>query len=147
MSIPQCPPDGFAKKSVLRIFLVEGVPAVRELIVTSFAEIDGICWAGFADSENDAMEQLSQEKCDVLIVDLDLQQGNGMSLLRRLMQTNSQPDSLKIVFSNNVSDAYRRAGLQYGVNHFFDKSFELPQLQALLESLRQIPGSQLAEGR
>jgi len=128
----------------LRVFLVEDVPAVRELIVASFSEIDGIYWSGFADSENEALEKLSAQDCDVLIVDIELKQGNGMSLLRRLMQTNSQADSLKIVFSNNVSDAYRRAGMQYGVQHFFDKSFELPELQALLENLRPVPGASMA---
>src|SRR5262245_22566226 len=93
MSIPQCQPDGSAKKNVLRIFLVEEVPAVRELIVASFAEIDGICWTGFAESENEALEKLSLDACDVLIVDIELKQGNGMSLLRRLMQTNLQPEA------------------------------------------------------
>lgn len=116
----------------LRIFLVEDVPAVRELIVTSLADLDEICWSGFADSENDACTQLRDHDCDILIVDIELKQGNGMNLLRRLMQEDTQKESLKIIFSNNVCDAYRRAGRQYGVEHFFDKTLELPKLRALL---------------
>jgi DNA-binding NarL/FixJ family response regulator len=120
----------------LRIFLVEDVPAVRDLIVASLADVEGITWSGFADSENDAIEQLQHSHNDILIVDIELRQGNGMNLLRRLMQSNIHADSLKIIFSNNVCDAYRRAGAKYGVRYFFDKSFELPELQALLKSLR-----------
>lgn len=120
----------------MRIFLVEDVPAVRDLIVASLADVDGITWCGFSDSENDAIEQLRHKENDILIVDIELKQGNGMSLLRRLMQSNMQAGKLKIIFSNNVCDAYRRAGAKYGVQYFFDKSFELPELHALLKQLR-----------
>ncbi len=130
------PPIPHADLQELRIFLVEDVPAVRDLIVASLADVDGITWSGFADSENDAIEQLKNNNNDILIVDIELKQGNGMSLLRRLMQTDINTDSVKIIFSNNVCDAYRRAGAQYGVHYFFDKSFELPELQALLRKLR-----------
>ena len=119
----------------LRVFLVEDVPAVRDLIVSSLADVGGITWSGFADSENDAIEQLKHSKNNILIVDIELKQGNGMSLLRRLMQTDTNAGSVKIIFSNNVCDAYRRAGAQYGVQYFFDKSFELPELQALLRQM------------
>lgn len=120
----------------LRIFLVEDVPAVRDLIVASLADMHGITWSGFADSENDAIEQLKHSENNVLIVDIELKQGNGMSLLRRLMQGNIHTSSLKIIFSNNVCDAYRRAGAKYGAQYFFDKSFELSELHALLKRLR-----------
>lgn len=119
----------------LRIFLVEDVPTVRDLIVASLADVDGISWSGFSDSENDAIEQLKQGGNDIVIIDIELKQGNGMNLLRRLTQGNVSTESTKIIFSNNVCDAYRRAGKKYGVHYFFDKSFELPELHALLKSL------------
>ncbi|MGV3741860.1 MAG: response regulator [Burkholderiaceae bacterium] len=128
-------PTSQAAMRELRIFLVEDVPAVRDLIVSSLADVAGLTWSGFADSENDAIEQLAHSNSDIVIIDIELKQGNGMSLLRRLKQSGSNPCSTKIIFSNNVCDAYRRAGAQYGVHYFFDKSFELPQLQALLKKM------------
>jgi DNA-binding NarL/FixJ family response regulator len=119
----------------LRIFLVEDSGVVRDLIVAELADLPGISWAGFSDSENDALAQLQAQPCDVLIIDIELRQGNGMSLLRKLAREDGYTESLKIVFSNNVCDAYRRAGVQYGVQHFFDKSFDLPKLRALLERM------------
>jgi DNA-binding NarL/FixJ family response regulator len=119
----------------LRVFLVEDSGAVRDLIVAELDSIPGIAWAGFSDSESDALEQLAGRPCDVLIVDIELRQGNGMSLLRKLARIESHAKNLKIIFSNNVCDAYRRAGAQYGVHHFFDKSFDLPKLRALLEGI------------
>ncbi len=125
--------------TIIRIFLVEDSSAVRELIVESLDE-PGIAWAGFSDSEADALEQLRNQHCDVLIVDIELRQGNGMSLLRKLAEKHCQAADLKIVFSNNICDAYRRAGAQYGVQHFLDKSFDMPQLHTLLQQRRAALG-------
>jgi DNA-binding NarL/FixJ family response regulator len=124
-----------AKPSVpiMRTFLVEDVPAMRDLIVAQLADIPGLYWAGFSDSEDDALSQLLSQPADVLIVDIELKQGNGMSMLRKLFQANAHGADLKIVFSNNVCDAYRHAGQRYGVEYFFDKSFQLQELHLLLE--------------
>lgn len=120
----------------LRIFLVEDSQDVRELIVESLAEIDRVRLAGFAESEDEALRHLQQHSYDVLILDIQLKQGNGMSLLQSLARSNTRRQSeVKVVFSNHVSALYRRIGQQSGVAHFFDKSSELPLLCDLLEKL------------
>lgn len=125
--------------TAIRVFLVEDSSAVRELIVQSLDQAD-ISWAGFSDNETDALEQLLGLHCDVLIVDIELRQGNGMSLLRKLAENRWAAADMKIVFSNNICEAYRRAGAQYGVQHFLDKSFDMPQLRSLLQERRAAMG-------
>ncbi|MFJ3048290.1 response regulator [Herbaspirillum chlorophenolicum] len=120
----------------LRIFLVEDSEDVRDLIVESLAEIAGVSLAGYAESEVDALLHLQHNSYDVLILDIQLKQGNGMSLLQSLARPDTQrQNEVKVVFSNHVSPTYRRAGQQCGVGHFFDKSSELPLLYDLLEKL------------
>ena len=120
----------------LRIFLVEDSEDVRDLIVESLAEISGIMLVGYAETEIEALRHLQQNSYDVLILDIQLKQGNGMSLLQSLARSNTRRQSeLKVVFSNHVSPTYRRAGQHCGVEHFFDKSSELPLLCDLLEKL------------
>jgi DNA-binding NarL/FixJ family response regulator len=119
----------------MRVFLVEDVPAMRDLIVSRLADIPGLYWAGFSDTEDDALAQLMTQTCDVLIVDIELKQGNGMSMLRKLFHANAHADDLKIIFSNNVCEAYRQAGARYGVQFFFDKSCQLQELHLLLEKI------------
>lgn len=121
--------------TAIRIFLVEDSSDVRELIVESLDQPD-IAWAGFSDSEADALEQLRDQHCDVLIVDIELRQGNGISLLRKLFEKRCHAADLKIVFSNNICEDYRRVGEQYGVQHFLDKTFDMPQLRSLLQQRR-----------
>tara|TARA_R110001599_G_scaffold64023_3_gene178966 strand:+ start:589996 stop:590433 length:438 start_codon:yes stop_codon:yes gene_type:complete len=120
----------------LRVFLVEDSLDVRELIIENLSMIPGLVIAGVSESENDALEQLNSLSCDVLIVDIQLKKGNGISLLRQISeQSKAANEMFKIICSNNASEVFRRAGQQYGVQHFFDKTSEFPQLFALLKEL------------
>lgn len=103
----------------LRIFLVEDSEDVRDLIVESLSEIAGVRLVGYAETELEALRHLQQNSYDVLILDIQLKQGNGMSLLQSLARSNTRRQSeVKVVFSNHVSPTYRRVGVQCGVQHF-----------------------------
>lgn len=120
----------------LKVFLVEDSADVRDLIMESLAEIPGVMLAGYAETEQDAAAHLENESYDVLILDIQLKQGNGMNLLQSLARSGGKNhDELKIIFSNHVSPTYRRVGLQYGVQFFFDKSSEFTKLRSLIERL------------
>jgi DNA-binding NarL/FixJ family response regulator len=120
----------------LRVFLVEDSLEVRELIIENLAMIPGLVIAGVSESEGDALSQLNSMPCDVLIVDIQLKKGNGISLLRQISEQSKIANNMfKIICSNNASEVFRRAGQQYGVRHFFDKTSEFPQLFALLKDL------------
>lgn len=99
----------------LRIFLVEDSKAVRDLLIQNLTNIPGIELVGYAEEEHDALEKLSRHPCDVLILDIRLKQGNGMSLLRSLGNLSNVNINLKVIFTNNASETYRRACAQYGI--------------------------------
>jgi len=135
MSHTTTPDASSASVAPLRIFLVEDSVAVRDLMIDTLKEIPGVIFAGFAEEEADALKKIDAESFDVLILDIELKQGNGMSLLRTLAESHKPLNSLKIIFSNNVSNAFRRAGEKYGVRFFFDKSSEFTKLRDLLTAL------------
>nr|WP_238379993.1 response regulator [Janthinobacterium sp. Marseille] len=119
----------------LRIFLVEDSLDVRELMIENLAMIPGVVVAGVSESEGDALNQLNALPCDVLIVDIQLKKGNGINLLRQISEKTKISNTLKIICSNNATEVFRRVGRQYGVNHFFDKTSEFPQLFELVKNL------------
>lgn len=131
------PVDGvsLARLPPLRLFLVEDSAMVRELMMESFATIPGITFAGFSDSEDDAFAQLQHAPCDIVIVDIQLRQGNGISLLRRLAIQPGVAAPIHIILSNNVSAAYRSILDQINSCFFFDKTTEFSQLHTLLQQL------------
>lgn len=125
----------------LRVFLVEDSLDVRELMMENLAMIPNVVVAGTSESENDALNQLTTTRCDVLIVDIQLKKGNGISLLRQISEGDRVANTIKIICSNNASEVFRRAGQQYGVRHFFDKTSEFPQLFELVKDLSSANGS------
>ncbi|MFL9877862.1 response regulator [Herbaspirillum rhizosphaerae] len=127
---------GRTTNAPLKVFLVEDSADVRDLIMESLAEIPGVELAGYAETEQEAAAHLENETYDVLILDIQLKQGNGMNLLQSLARSGKKShDELKIIFSNHVSATYRRVGLQCGVQFFFDKSSEFTKLRSLIERL------------
>jgi DNA-binding NarL/FixJ family response regulator len=126
-----------ANQHPLRVFLVEDSIDVRDLMMENMAMIPGVVVTGTSESEGDALHQLNVLPCDILIVDIQLKKGNGISLLRQIAEEQRVSDPLKIICSNNASEVFRRAGQQYGVRHFFDKTSEFPQLFALLKDLSE----------
>lgn len=121
----------------LRVFLVEDLPAVRSLVVESLEEIHGLQLAGFAETESGAMSWLRDNDCEVLILDLELKEGTGIGILKRLAaETDRQrPGLLKIIYSNHVGQNIRRVAEKLGATHFFDKTLDTPQLHVLLKRL------------
>lgn len=125
----------------MRVFLVEDLPAVRTLVIENLEEIEGLKLAGFAETQDGAVSWLSSHECEVLILDLELKQGNGMGVLKQLAASGARPGLVKIIYSNHVGPNIRRVATKLGAEHFFDKSLDTPQLRMLLEQLSAQRGS------
>lgn len=123
------------RKRQLRVFLVEDLPVVRNRVIESLEEIAGLEVAGFAEGEESALSWLRSQPCDVLILDLELRQGNGLGLLKSLAALQSHPGLVKIVYSNHAGANVRLAAAQFGASYFFDKTLDTPKLRPLLEKL------------
>jgi len=121
----------------LRVFLVEDLPVVRNRVIESLQEIEGVEVAGYAEGEDSALSWLKSHACDVLIVDLQLSQGNGLGVLQHMNGHGGSGSRrpVKIVYSNHVSANIRRLASQFGAAYFFDKTLDTPKLRGLLEDL------------
>lgn len=120
---------------LLRVFLVEDFPAARDLFILRMAETPGLELTGSAETEVDALEWLRVHDCDVLILDLELKQGNGIGMLKALASAGRRPPPVKIVYSNHATPKIRELAAKFGATHFFDKTLDASELWRLLESL------------
>jgi DNA-binding NarL/FixJ family response regulator len=120
---------------LLHLFLVEDSAVLRDLLLESIAAIPGIAIDGFSDSEDDAFQRIQAVPCDIVIADIQLKQGNGIALLRRLAAQSGESLLVNIILSNNVGAAYRRVIEEFEVCFFFDKTTEFSKLHLLLRQL------------
>jgi DNA-binding NarL/FixJ family response regulator len=135
MATLRSPDSDAAHAKHLRVFLVEDLPVVRNRVIESLQEIEGLEVAGYAEGEDSAVSWLGSHACDVLILDLQLRQGNGLGVLKSLATLDPSPRVLKIVYSNHVSANIRKLASQFGATYFFDKTLDTPKLRMLLEGL------------
>ena len=120
---------------------MEDLAAVRNLVIENLEDIRGLQLAGYADTEQGAVAWLGHHDCEVLILDLELKEGNGIGVLKQLAAKGERPGLVKIIYSNHVGPNIRRLATKFGAAYFFDKSLDTPQLRTLLERLSSSRGA------
>lgn len=113
--------------SPLRVFLVEDSPLLRDTFTEAVTDPGHIEVVGYADSEGDAVEGINRCLPDVVIVDICLRDGNGLSLLRSLSQMIWIRLPVLIVLTNHAYPEYAKACRALGADYFFDKSTEFEE--------------------
>jgi two-component system invasion response regulator UvrY len=80
----------------------------------------------------EALPILEKSRPDIVLLDINLPDVNGIEVLRRLKKT--YPSMVVIMLSNQSEDVYRSACKQLGAAHFIDKSTEFQLVGPILSS-------------
>ena len=116
--------------SVLKTYIVEDNPIIRENLIDALQEMLPVQVVGTATDENTAVEWLSEHRndADLVIVDLFLEQGNGLGVLRAAQALHAQ--QAMVVLTNFATPDMSRKCHELGADRVFDKSNELDELLA-----------------
>ncbi len=114
--------------SLLKAFIVEDSPVIRENLVAALEEMAPIEVVGTAEDESGAVAWLgrAENRCDLVVVDIFLKSGSGLGVLKA---ASASPTGLKlVVLSNYATPDMRRKCLELGADRVFDKSNEIDAL-------------------
>lgn len=115
----------------MRILIVEDEREICDVLARSLRKqaysVD-ICYDG-----RKAMEILGIEKFDLVVLDLNLPQVDGMSVLRELRKKDSNTKVL--ILSARIAIGDKVSGLDAGANDYLIKPFHLAELEARIRSL------------
>lgn len=136
--------DAPASATALTCFLVEDNAVIRENLVATLEEMVDLQVLGHAVDEGGAVQWISQAPadCDLLIIDLFLNRGTGLNVLREAAQR--LPQARRVVLSNYATPDMRQRCLSMGADRVFDKSAELDDLLAYCQTLVEARGSDAA---
>ena len=123
-----------APHPVTRVYLVEDSPILTKLLIGLLEADPGVLVIGQADNAHAATAGIVELRPDAVVLDLHLREGNGIDVIRALRQTGTAPTC--IVLTNHSGLPYRKAALDAGAHHFFDKSTEIPLMLTLIRKLR-----------
>ena len=116
---------------LMKLLLIEDEIELCEMIARSLRssgfEVD-LCHSGTC-----ASEMISSEEYDLIILDLNLPEKDGMAILRELRSVDQETKVLILSARSAISDKVN--GLDAGANDFMTKPFHLDELEARIRSL------------
>ena len=115
----------------MRLLLVEDEPSLRESVARKLQRA-GYETDDCGDGET-ALEMLAAERYDLVLLDLNLPQVDGMTVLRTLRKTDLETPVLILSARSEIADKVE--GLDAGANDYLAKPFHLAELEARVRSL------------
>ena len=115
-----------------RILVVEDHPSVSEILTDL---LRSYCHASNADSGRDALEQIEHKAPDVILLDLNLPDMNGLEVVRLVRQNQKTSRTPILAMSGSCSTMDKIKCLEMGCNDFIHKPFSVPTLLVRLSAL------------
>ena len=116
-----------------RILLIEDSAVLTRRLVDLLSEPGRVAVAAQATTQSEAQQRLQEAVFDVLVVDIELAEGNGVAVIRHARQMyppQSQP--LIVVLTNYASDFVRDHCFAAGADYFLDKMRDIALLKAIV---------------
>jgi two-component system OmpR family response regulator len=124
-------PDVAARE--LRILLVEDSVPLQVRLKELLTHAGVMQVTGVADTESAALDLIQSQRFDVMVVDVELRQGSGITVVRKTRAAQDQPPfPLIIILTNYNLSSVRERCLAAGADHFLDKMREFNRLYPLI---------------
>jgi two-component system, OmpR family, response regulator len=121
----------------LRVYLVEDSAMIRGRVMEQVAASGHADIIGYAETEEEALAGILSLHPDAVVLDIQLRNGNGFNVLRRLHKLPVALRPVVIVFSDYSDAEFRRYAAREGANYFLNKGSEFHHLMGLLNLLSQ----------
>jgi len=116
-----------------RILLIEDSDALSSRLVELLSEPGRLAVAAQATTQSQALSRLQESPYDVLVVDIELAEGNGVAVIRAARQLYPpQAQPLIVVLTNYASDFVRDHCFAAGADYFLDKMRDIASLKAIV---------------
>ena len=116
-----------------RVLLIEDSAVLTRRLIDLLSEPGRVEVAAQATTQSEAVMRLQEGAFDVLVVDIELAEGNGVAVIRHARQLyppDAQP--LVVVLTNYASDFVRDHCFAAGADYFLDKMRDIALLKAVV---------------
>ena len=118
----------------LSVLVVEDSSAMRAF-VRGVLEDDDSAQVMEANSGFEAIRLLPRNSFDLIVVDINMPDINGLELLSFIRKSEAHAKTPVIVISTEASDKDRQRGLSLGANAFLKKPFTAEQLREVVTQI------------
>ena len=114
----------------MNVFIVEDSAVMRENLQAMLSDFSDVKIVGHAADESGAITQIDATLPDVVILDLNLESGSGINVLKNVKKRH--PEIKVIVLTNYTDEHYVDACRRANADYFFDKSFQFMKVHDVL---------------
>jgi DNA-binding NarL/FixJ family response regulator len=119
--------------SPIRVMLIDDHPVVRQGLRSLLSQYPDIDVAGEADGGTAAVDQVVQDRPDVVLLDIRLAGPSGLELARQIRRSGT--DTRVIILTSHDDEAYLMEAAQAGVHGFLLKN---ASAELLAEAIRAV---------
>lgn len=117
------------KKTVL---IIDDSLIIMERMIPIIESIEKISFVVYAEGYKEGMEVLNRLSPDMVLLDINLPDGNGIELLKVIRERNLEIAVLMI--SNHADPSYQEVCKKLGARQFLDKSTDIDLIPAALSA-------------
>ena len=122
-------------EELMHALVVEDSPQIAERLVELVSVPDRVEVVATAATEDEALAACDVHTIDLAIVDLQLAQGTGFGVIRRLRASANQHPACIVVLTNHAVPALKVAAFEAGADFFLDKSKDFATIPRLVGEL------------
>jgi DNA-binding NarL/FixJ family response regulator len=118
----------------MKVLLVEDSVLIRDTLIELLSGSNDLSIDGVAATQNKAIELLDKQQFDMLLVDIELSQGNGFEVIKHTQEKGyPYPMPVFVMLTNHAHPQYRSLAKNLGVKYFFDKSMDFDLAIEMIE--------------
>lgn len=122
-------------KVPMKVLLVEDSVLIRNALMEILVDSHDLTIEGIAATQKTAIELLNERHFDMLLIDIELAEGNGFEVIRHTQkETYPYPPPVSVMLTNHAYPQYRTLAKNLGVKYFFDKSMDFDRAIETIES-------------
>ena len=114
----------------LVILIVDDNVSFIDRMIAILDEVSNIGYIDVAPDYNEAYRILTEEKPDVVLLDINLPGKNGIDLLKKIKQL--ETTCRVIMITNHADGYYRQLCNDLGADHFLDKSNDFAKVPGII---------------
>jgi len=123
--VPAPPQEQEIQIQEIRVFIVEDDPMVSTICKNFIEKVNPFVVVGVSGDEDDAFDKICSLEPQLILLDLHLNKGSGMDLLKKIREKGRAADAILITAAKNseiVCEAFRLGAMDYLIKPFdFDR--------------------------
>jgi len=118
---------------MIRSLIVDDSSVVRERLAARLSNPGKVEIVGNVGDIVTALSTFEREKPNMVILDIQLPDGNGIDVLTRIKQQDG--NTVVVMLTNFPYEAFRKRCFEAGADYFFDKSTEFHKITAVIKEM------------